>query len=477
MPETLYKAVKFEAMISRGNATMSHEVKSDLSYFPITQIQVARENDLLYDRFGIANEDDAALVVSIKELGIQEPMTLSNDGYVLSGHRRLAAAKYLRLEAVPVRFKDVIFSKLSKPERLEILRSFNQQRDKTPGEKIREELLQIDREEAYATLRRQRVTQQLDPVTSNVDLGAVKKRACITTVQFLKAVQKVILDNMEYWPLTVRRVHYLLLNDPPLRHDSKPSSRYENDRNSYQALANLLIRARLAGDVPHQAIEDSTRPIQLGGGFSSFEEFVRHETKHFLQGYSRNLMQGQPHHIEIMLEKNALRSIVEKVARDYCIPVTTGRGFSSLSPRRDLYGRFKRSGKDKLILLMLTDFDPDGEQIAASFARSMRDDFGLMNVHAVKVALTAEDVELYKLPSDLDAKPSSPNYSKFVAKHGLKAVELDAAPVEFLQKKLRDAIESVIDVAEFNAQIDLEKGDAGIVEAYRRMAFKAIGAS
>ncbi len=188
-------------------------------------------------------------------------------------------------------------------------------------------------------------------------------------------------------------------------------------------------------------------------------------------------MQGQPHHIEIRLEKNALRSIVEKVARDYCIPVTTGRGYSSLSPRYEMYERFRRSGKDVLILLMLTDFDPDGEQIAASFARSMRDDFGVMNVHAVKVALTAEDVELYNLPSDLDAKPSSPNYSKFIKKYGHKAVELDAAPVELLQKKLRDAIESVIDMDEFNAQIDLEKEDAATVEAYRRTVFEAIGGS
>ncbi|WON75149.1 ParB N-terminal domain-containing protein [Nitrosospira sp. Is2] len=456
---------------------MTSKIKSVLSHFYVAQIQVARENDLLYEPFGTANSDDAALVVSINELGVQEPLTLSNDGFLLSGHRRLAAAKYLRLETVPVRFKDINFAELSKPERLEELRSFNQQRDKTPGEKIREQLLQIDPEEAYAELCRKRVAQQSDAVTSNVDLGAIKKRKRITTVQFLEAAQKVILDNMEYWPLTVRRVHYLLLNNPPLRHDKKPNSRYENERNSYQALTNLLSRARLVGIVSLQAIEDTTRPIQLGGGFSSSESFVRQQSENFLKGYSRNLMQGQPHHIEIMLEKNALRSIIEKVARDYCIPVTTGRGFSSLSPRYDLYGRFKRSGKDKLILLMLTDFDPDGEQIAASFARSMRDDFGVMNVHAVKVALTAEDVELYNLPSDLDAKPSSPNYSKFIEKYGHKAVELDAAPVELLQKKLRDAIESLVDVAEFHAQIDLEKKESRIVEAYRRTAVQAIAGS
>lgn len=456
-------------------ARMPLEKKSDMFNFPAILIKVAPENDLLYEPFGLANADDVALVNSIRERGIQEPLTLSKDNFLLSGHRRLAAARHLRILFVPVRFTDAVFTGLSKTDRLDVLRSHNQQREKNPGEKIREQLLQINPDEAYATLCRYRVDQQLKTSDSNVDLGEIKKRPRITTTKFLKAAQEVIEDNREYWPLTLRRVHYLLLNNPPLRHNTKPESQYKNDISSYKALAGLLIRARLSKAIPMQSIEDTTRPIQLGGGFPSFEAFVKQQSESFLLGYSRNLMQGQPHHIEIMLEKNALRSIIEKVARDYCIPVTTGRGFSSLSPRYDLFSRFKKSGKKKLILLMLTDFDPDGEQIAASFARSMRDDFGLKNIHAVKVALTADDVDEYDLPSDLDAKPSSPNYSKFVKKYGTKAVELDAAPVKLLQKKLHDAIASVINVDEFHAQVDLEKSDAGHVEAYRRTVFEAIG--
>jgi hypothetical protein len=451
------------------------EKKSYKSDFPVALVKVASENDLLYEPFGIANADDRELVNSIREKGIQEPLVLSEDNFLLSGHRRLAAARHLRILFVPVRFADTVFAGLSKTDRLKVLRSHNQQREKNPGEKIREQLLQINPDAAYAKLCRHRVDQQLRSSVSNVDLGDIKKRSRITTTQFLNAAQKVIENNREYWPLTLRRIHYLLLNNPPWRHNIKPDSEYGNDRSSYQALASLLIRARLSNVIPMQSIEDTTRPIQLGGGFPSFEAFVKQESENFLMGYSRNLMQGQAHHIEIMLEKNALRSIIEKVARDYCIPVTTGRGFASLSPRYDLFSRFRKSGKKKLILLMLTDFDPDGEQIAASFARSMRDDFGLKNIHAVKVALTADDVEEHDLPSDLDAKPSSPNYKKFVEQYGTKAVELDAAPVHLLQDKLRDAIESVIDVGEFNAQIDLEKMDAGNVEAYRRTVFESIG--
>ena len=450
--------------------------KADLSHFPVGQIKAAHQNDYIYDKFGIDNADDAALAVSIQDKGIQEPLTITSDCVLLSGHRRLAAARYLRLATVPVRMVDVVFADLTHQERLEHLRLHNRQREKSPGERIRERMVDIDPTTAHSLLVRRRAKlMTMSGSQSNVELGAVKKRARITTLQFLEAVQKIITENEEYWPLTDRRVHYLLLNDPPLKHDKKPSSKYMNDKASYKALTNLLIRARLTNDIPMQAIEDTTRPIQLGGGFSTFESFVEQETEDFLSGYSRDLMQGQLHHIEIMLEKNALRSVIESVAREYCIPVTTGRGFSSLSPRYDLFTRYRRAGKDKLVLLMLTDFDPDGDQIAASFARSLRDDFNLRNIHAVKVALTNEDVSTYDLPSDMDAKPSSPNYQKFVKRHGTtKAVELDAAPVKLLQSKLREAIHSVLDVAEYNAQIEQEKQDAAHVEAHRQVVFEAI---
>jgi hypothetical protein len=461
----------------------SRSKKSDKSHFsvlvselPLTDITVASENDLLYDRFGIDNSDDNDLAVSIRDNGIQEPLTISQDHVLLSGHRRFAAARYLGMKTVPARMLDIVFERLNAAERLETLRRFNQQREKSPGERIREKMLEIEPAQAYVQLkvRRDRAVLLSNAPLANVKMGGVKKRARITTLKFLEAVLTVIQDNEEYWPLTDRRIHYLLLNDPPLRHDKKAGSKYVNDKGSYKALTNLLLRARLTGDIPMRAIEDSTRPIQLGGGFDTFEQFVAQETENFLNGYSRNLMQGQTNHVEIMLEKNALRTVIESVAREYCIPVTTGRGFSSLSPRFDLSKRFRLSGKVRLVLLMLTDFDPDGEEIAASFARSLRDDFGIKNIHAIKVALTAEDVRSYDLPSDMDAKVSSPNYEKFIAKYGTKVVELDAAPVKLLQAKLRESIESVIDVAEFNAQIELEQQDAATIEAHRQVVSNAI---
>ena len=137
--------------------------------------------------------------------------------------------------------------------------------------------------------------------------------------------------------------------------------------------------------------------------------------------------------------------------------------------------RFKRSGKDQLILLILSDFDADGEEIAASFPRSLRDDFGLSGVIAHKVALSGDDVRDYELPSDMEAKTSSPNYKKFVARHGIHVAELDAAPVTLLQDKLRNAIESSLDMELFRAELKNEKEDAAFIAAKKKMVVSTIG--
>jgi len=138
--------------------------------------------------------------------------------------------------------------------------------------------------------------------------------------------------------------------------------------------------------------------------------------------------------------------------------------------------RFKQSGKERLILLILSDFDPDGEEIAASFPRSLRDDFGLSNVMAHKVALSGADVREHGLPSDMEAKVTSPNYRKFVARHGVHVAELDAAPVVLLQGKLRDAIESCLDMNLFKAELAKERGDAAFITATKQAVMKAMSA-
>ena len=59
----------------------------------------------------------------------------------------------------------------------------------------------------------------------------------------LAAVQRILAERSDFWPLSDHSIHYALLNDPPLRHAGKPGSVYANDRPSYHDLTDLLSPA------------------------------------------------------------------------------------------------------------------------------------------------------------------------------------------------------------------------------------------
>jgi hypothetical protein len=130
--------------------------------------------------------------------------------------------------------------------------------------------------------------------------------------------------------------------------------------------------------------------------------------------------------------------------------------------------RFRKSGKAKLVLLILSDLDPDGREIAQSFARSMRDDFGISDIVPIRVALTGDQVRELGLPPGMKAKASSHQYGKFKEMHGDNVYELEAVEPTKLQAILRTAIDSVLDIKAFNREIDAEKADAQQLAAIRK---------
>jgi ParB-like chromosome segregation protein Spo0J len=438
----------------------------------LSEIHPSPENDKLYRPVDLTDPEIVSLAESIRIDGVKEPLVITLDGYILSGHRRYAAAKLAGLTAVPMRIEAIRRSD-DLDEFVRLLREYNRQRVKTRDERFREELVTVNPTESYQSLIEHRRQSAVVKVESLPIIGT-KRRARISSAkdEFLSAIQRVLTELRKFWPLSDRQIHYQLLNDPPLKHASKPKSRYCNDDKSYDSLTELVTRARLTGDIPFEAVGDETRPVTIWSVFPETGTFVRKELGAFLKGYWRNLMQSQPNHVEIVGEKNTSAPLISPVASEYCIPLTIGRGFCSLPPRHAMSQRFQRSGKQKLVVLIVSDFDPDGETIAHSFARSMRDDFGIENIHPIKVALTKEQVDQFHLPCGGKAKKKSATYQSFHDKYGDD--ELEALKPAALQQILRDAIDAVIDRDAFNAELDSEKQDAAHLEAVRRTVHRCL---
>jgi ParB-like nuclease domain len=406
------------------------------------------------------------LAQSIRDFGVKEPLVITLDGYILSGHRRYAAAKLAGLSHVPCRRENI---RKDDPQFVVLLRECNRQRVKRIDEVLREEIVSANPDEAYAKL----VQYRAEVAQIEVETGVIEghtRRAEITDAKkpFLDAIERIIERLRAFWPLSDRLIHYQLLNDPPLIHASKPLSTYRNDQRSYKALTELLTRARVERIIPFGAIHDPTRPVTTWKVFPSPGPFIHEVLDGFLKGYYRDLQAPQPCHLEILGEKNTVGSIIRPVAMHYTIPYTLGRGYSSLPPRHAMAQRFRRSGKNRLLLLAMSDFDPEGEDIGHSFARSMRDDFGIHNIDFIKVALRANQVAELQLPPGPTAKVGSSRRKKFVREHGEHVYELEAVEPEQLQTMLRQVIESVLDMDLFRAELDRERQDAAYLDGVRK---------
>jgi hypothetical protein len=119
----------------------------------------------------------------------------------------------------------------------------------------------------------------------------------------------------------------------------------------------------------------------------------------------------------------------------------------------------------------MSDFDPEGEDIPYALAKTLRDDFGIRDVQALKVGLTLEQVKEYGLPPNniLDEKENGARIRAFQEKYGedQSAHELEALPEEDRAAMLEAAILSVIDIDAYNHELEREEEDAARLEEVR----------
>src|SRR5262245_61618430 len=84
-------------------ATDSESGHVPIREIPIYELTPSPENDKLYRPIDSRDPEIVALADSIKQHGLLEPVIATADGYLVSGHRRFAAAKRARLRTIPCR--------------------------------------------------------------------------------------------------------------------------------------------------------------------------------------------------------------------------------------------------------------------------------------------------------------------------------------------------------------------------------------
>ena len=437
---------------------------------PIEQLKPSPENEEIYGPINFATDTVLQSTVdSIERRGLEEPIILTADNYILSGHRRFVAVQHLGWKEVPVRFSKIRRDESTDYHRL--LAEYNPQRVKSVAALVSEQFLKsetyVSDDDFHARhYEKGEVEAEFITVEGSKEIKPIGERRS----EFLEAAVDVINRLENFWPLTLRQVHYKLLNNPPLTQVTRNRNerwRYKNDEDSYDKLSDLLVSARYLGHVSLTALDDPTRISREYefGIWDSIAQFIRDEINGFLTGYQRHRLEGQRNHVELLIEKNTLLNIVEPVADRFMLPYSVNRGYGNPSLWRKMELRWDKSGADRFILLTISDHDPEGFDLIDDATRSLRD-LHNVPVEVVRVGLTMEQVE--GAPPNF-AKETSSRFKQYVERTGSKECwEVEAIDPEFLQSEVHDAVLSVLDVEQLNAVQQRQAVEQAQIAAIRR---------
>jgi hypothetical protein len=445
-----------------------------IEWVPLARLKPARVNDRVYKPVSLDDPSIIELGRDMKEKGqVLEALVVTEDDVIVSGHRRRGGALVAGITTVPVR-RINIFS--TDPRFTSYLVSFNKQRVKTAAEQIREEVIRTSPEDAHNALLAHRAVEEAKSHERVENAGlrilntmAARVRSAISDAKrpMLEAAVAVIEQYRNYWPLTLRQIHYRLLTRHVLRHAKKSDSTYDNTQQSYKDLSNLLTRARLIGEVPWESMHDPTRPRTAWRQWDNVGAYMREQLDGFLGGYKRNLLQSQPAYVEFVVEKLTVHDIAKRAAGYYHVPVGVGRGYTSVTSLDETAERFRASGKDRFFLVIAGDLDPEGENIPETWAACLRDEHGVENLTAIKVGVNPDQVAQHNL-SPLPVKTTSSRAAGYQAAHGSNVYELEAFEPDVLQEIIRDAIRSVLDMDLFIQEQRRESEDARYLMACRK---------
>ncbi len=220
-----------------------------------------------------------------------------------------------------------------------------------------------------------------------------------------------------------------------------------------------MVYARQQGLIKWEWIEDRTRRprrVSMWADLPDFFETVK-------GAYKKNVWANQENYVVVWVEKDALSGIFERITNKYGITLVVGKGYNSWSIKKELADIFTNYEKEPIVLYF-GNFDPSGEDIF----RDLEESFNFFQISLKKiekVSLTKDDITKYELPPDF-AKKSDTRADKFIKKNGDMTVELDALPLKVLQEKIKNSIETYMDMNEFQNVLNQQKEERKEIEEF-----------
>lgn len=217
----------------------------------------------------------------------------------------------------------------------------------------------------------------------------------------------------------------------------------ENSERSYKNLGTVVTKARLAGMISWEAIEDRNREHKSFW----YDEDELNPIKDLPRYIRFDQWERQAYYVEVWVEKEALGNVISRACDPLLVPHMSCKGYLSASEAWRAGRRFKQRLEDgkECVLSHLGDHDPSG----IDMTRDNKERMNLFTevpdgVTVTRLALNMNQVEEYSPPPN-PAKITDSRANGYIKRFGKTSWELDALEPQVMEKMIQREIRQYID--------------------------------
>jgi hypothetical protein len=227
-----------------------------------------------------------------------------------------------------------------------------------------------------------------------------------------------------------------------------------NNEKNYKRLYTNVAKARNAGLIDWDAIEDRTRELVNFSSWDSPGELV----STYANRYREDIWEAQSYRPIVIIEKDALLGVIEGVCRELRVPYAAARGDASITFLNELGKRFEDHLADGLtpIVMHLSDHDPKGLDMTRVISTSLELYAG-EEIEVRRLALTMQQVRRYTPPRNT-AKAKDKLTPAYIREFGTNHCwELDALRPTVIADLIRSEVQGLIEPEAWEGALTAEK--------------------
>jgi len=250
------------------------------------------------------------------------------------------------------------------------------------------------------------------------------KRSRRTNAEIANLDEAIVAAIAEDAPVSLRGVYYRCVS----------AGAVDKTEDGYKAVGRRLLALRRAGRVSYWDIADGTRWVFKPTTYNGIDEVLRDTAA----SYRRTLWATSDYRLQLFSEKDAITGVIDSVTEHHDVSLGVLRGFASESFCWRVAQSLDPARMN--VLGQLGDHDPSGVAAWDDFQRKVTAFAPDRNLGFDRLAVTADQIDLYNLPLRATKKSDS-RARGWVG----GSVEVDAIPARELRSIVTEWIEQHID--------------------------------